>query len=78
MVVFEVERNQEFGPVKNATGNDSPESARKLLSDRSKAWVMQAGGTLTGDTDAVCEVKAGSSYAGEGLHVSEVSCPFVL
>lgn len=81
-----MERSQEFGPVKNAAGeNDSPESARLLLSNRSKLWVRAAGGTLTGDVEnGLCEVRAESSYAGEGLEdvvVSQeqvVSCPFVL
>ena len=28
---FEVEREKEFAPIKNATGNDSIDSARELL-----------------------------------------------
>jgi len=30
---FEVERNKEFAPIKNKTGIDSIESARKLLEE---------------------------------------------
>lgn len=30
---FEVERNKEFAPIKNKTGIDSIESARKLLQE---------------------------------------------
>lgn len=30
---FEVERNKEFAPIKNKTGVDSIESARKLLKE---------------------------------------------
>lgn len=29
--LYEVDRNEQFAPVKNAQGVDSPESARKLL-----------------------------------------------
>jgi UDP-N-acetylglucosamine pyrophosphorylase len=32
IALFEVKREEEFAPVKNATGNDSPESARCLMS----------------------------------------------
>ncbi|MCL2382769.1 MAG: UTP--glucose-1-phosphate uridylyltransferase [Oscillospiraceae bacterium] len=33
MVVFRVKREDEFAPIKNACGNDSPETARKLYEE---------------------------------------------
>ncbi|HKA15906.1 MAG TPA: UTP--glucose-1-phosphate uridylyltransferase [Myxococcota bacterium] len=33
----------EYGPVKNATGDDSPESSRRLLSQRYWRWIEDAG-----------------------------------
>jgi len=36
MVVMRVRREEEFAPVKNATGEDSPETARKLYNDLHK------------------------------------------
>jgi len=33
MVIFRTKREEEFAPVKNATGEDSPETARKLYND---------------------------------------------
>lgn len=33
MIIFRVKREEEFAPVKNAVGDDSPETARKLYND---------------------------------------------
>jgi UDP-N-acetylglucosamine/UDP-N-acetylgalactosamine diphosphorylase len=33
----------EYGPVKNATGGDSPQTSRRALSDRYRRWVEAAG-----------------------------------
>jgi len=42
-VTLEVERREEFSPVKNASGEDSPHSARADLCRLHASWVMQAG-----------------------------------
>jgi UDP-N-acetylglucosamine/UDP-N-acetylgalactosamine diphosphorylase len=34
---------EEYGPVKNATGNDSPQTSRRGLSDRYRRWIEAAG-----------------------------------
>jgi UDP-N-acetylglucosamine/UDP-N-acetylgalactosamine diphosphorylase len=38
-----VRREDEFAPLKNATGADSPEAVRKAISDRSSRWLRAAG-----------------------------------
>jgi UDP-N-acetylglucosamine/UDP-N-acetylgalactosamine diphosphorylase len=44
--LFETLREEEFSPLKNATGDDSPDSARKMLKALNKKWVIEAGITL--------------------------------
>ena len=33
MTLLRVAREKEFAPIKNATGNDSPETAKKMYED---------------------------------------------
>jgi len=84
MAVLDAVRDQEFAPVKNAPGSpsDSPDTARMYLSKQAQKWVVEAGGKLTGDLDALCEILPMTSYGGEGLeelvHGKEIQCPFSL
>jgi UDP-N-acetylglucosamine/UDP-N-acetylgalactosamine diphosphorylase len=41
--VVETLRKEEFAPVKNATGPDSPETVRQALSDQAADWLEKAG-----------------------------------
>jgi UDP-N-acetylglucosamine/UDP-N-acetylgalactosamine diphosphorylase len=41
--LLEVDRNEEFAPVKNANGADSPESARLLMSKLHQKWLRAVG-----------------------------------
>ena len=67
MAVLEIDRAAEFSPVKNAPGSaeDSPDTARALLSALHRQWVAAAGGRVEGE--GVVEVSPAASYAGEGL-----------
>jgi UDP-N-acetylglucosamine/UDP-N-acetylgalactosamine diphosphorylase len=42
-LVLEVAREDEFAPVKNASGADSVESARKLMADQHRKWLTRRG-----------------------------------
>lgn len=81
---MEIQRSEEFAPVKNATGADSPESARKLVSDLNLKWLKKAGACLNNKPDAegcCCEISPLISYSGEGLDfLSErkITLPFYL
>ena len=80
---IEVKRSEEFAPVKNATGADSPESARNLISDLHLNWVKQAGGVLPNviPQGCVCEISPLVSYGGENLEFlsgKAIALPFYL
>jgi len=61
-------RAEDFAPVKNAPGpgsSDSPDTARALLGDYHRSWLVAAGATVA--DGAPVEVDAALSYDGEGL-----------
>lgn len=63
---LEVPREDDFSPVKNAQGRDSPETARRALLDQGARWLRAAGAVVHGDHGV--EVAPTLSYAGENLH----------
>ncbi|ONM14002.1 UDP-N-acetylglucosamine diphosphorylase 2 [Zea mays] len=70
--LFEVMREEEFAPVKNASGAtyDTPDSAKLMLLRLHSRWVVAAGGFLTHSVPLYMtgvEVSPLSSYAGENL-----------
>jgi UDP-N-acetylglucosamine/UDP-N-acetylgalactosamine diphosphorylase len=50
-VTMEVERREEFSPVKNATGDDSPETARRDLTALYLRWLEEAGASIAREAD---------------------------
>ncbi|VEU24112.1 DEKNAAC105367 [Brettanomyces naardenensis] len=62
---LEVERDEEFSPLKNApgTGSNCAETCREDCLKRSTKWVVDAGG----EADGLVEVSPLTSYDGEGL-----------
>ncbi len=42
-IVLETERNEEFAPIKNASGHDSAETSMKLQCERATAWLQACG-----------------------------------
>ncbi|KAG7879882.1 hypothetical protein KL905_001375 [Ogataea polymorpha] len=63
---LEVDRAEEFSPLKNAPGsaNDGPETCKANLLSRSARWLTKAGAILLGSE---IEVSPLTSYSGEGL-----------
>jgi UDP-N-acetylglucosamine/UDP-N-acetylgalactosamine diphosphorylase len=42
-LVVETKREEEFAPIKNATGNDSPQTSKQLQRNRAAAWLQRRG-----------------------------------
>ncbi|KAJ3056597.1 UDP-N-acetylglucosamine pyrophosphorylase [Rhizophlyctis rosea] len=63
--VLEVPRAEEFSPLKNATGSDSPETSRNDILAQGKRYVEAAGAKVAADVKV--EVGPLASYGGEGL-----------
>jgi UDP-N-acetylglucosamine/UDP-N-acetylgalactosamine diphosphorylase len=69
--VVETTRREEFEPVKNATGPDSPATARQAISDLAAEWLEQAGAavprTPEGHTAFPLEISPLYALDAEGL-----------
>lgn len=59
-IVLETDRVEEFAPIKNASGADSPESSRRLQTLRAARWLEACGvavpKTTGGEPDCVLEI----------------------
>lgn len=67
--VLEVERAEEFSPLKNGPGTttDNQQTSRADLLAQQRRWVERAGATVEGGAVGELEVGPLVSYAGEGL-----------
>ncbi|KAK7403040.1 UDP-N-acetylglucosamine pyrophosphorylase [Neonectria punicea] len=81
---FEVKREDEFSPLKNApgTGEDDPDTSKLDIMTQGKRWVEAAGAIVVGDkAEKGVEVSPLISYGGEGLEKvkgKEIIAPAVL
>ncbi|KAH9254739.1 hypothetical protein BASA81_007290 [Batrachochytrium salamandrivorans] len=58
-------RRENFAPIKNAEGEDSPATCRALLGELHRSWLDKAGAVFVGE--GRCEVSALVSVNGQGL-----------
>ncbi|CAO3595550.1 unnamed protein product [Absidia cylindrospora] len=70
--VLEVDRKEEFSPLKNAPGSgvDCPETSRRDIIAQHARFIMKAGGNIVGDLDdplVQFELSPWVSYGGEGI-----------
>lgn len=70
-IVYETDRIEEFAPIKNATGADSPESCRLIQTLRAARWLEKAGVEVPkkadGSPDCVLEVSPRTATCAEEL-----------
>ncbi len=64
-IILQTLRQQEFAPVKNATGTDSVETARQMMVARAAGWLESAGITIPKKDDGSpdCLIEIAPSFA---------------
>ncbi len=85
-IVYETDRAEEFSPVKNAEGADSPATSRRDQIRRAARWLTRAGATVAmnnGEPDATIEISplfaaSEQQLASRPLPVKQVSAGDVL
>jgi UDP-N-acetylglucosamine/UDP-N-acetylgalactosamine diphosphorylase len=70
-IVLETDRIEEFAPIKNAEGQDSPQSSREIQTERAARWLEFCGvavpRTPDGKPDCVLEISARTASTREEL-----------
>jgi UDP-N-acetylglucosamine/UDP-N-acetylgalactosamine diphosphorylase len=70
-VVLETDRVEEFAPIKNAEGQDSPQSSRQIQTERAARWLEWCGVAVPrkadGAPDCVLEISARTASTREEL-----------
>lgn len=64
-IILEIDRSEQFAPVKNATGEDSAESTRRMMVERAAAWLESAGIEVPRKPDGSpdCTIEIAPSFA---------------
>ncbi|MEY4116769.1 MAG: hypothetical protein RLZZ116_97 [Planctomycetota bacterium] len=75
-LVMETARVEEFAPIKNASGDDSPASSHQIQSNRNGAWLEKFGVRVprkpNGDVDARVEILAETALEADDLADAEL------
>lgn len=66
-LVVETDRDEEFTPLKNATGDFSPDHVRRAITARARSWLSRAGVALPAAATTPVEIDARLALTGEEL-----------
>ena len=76
VVVYETDRIEEFAPIKNAEGNDSPATCSAIQTERAARWLARVGvevpRTPDGSPDCVLEISPLTAFWPEDLRGAAV------
>ena len=72
-LVVQVKREDEFAPIKNATGDDSPATSQVLQASRSRRWLIEAGIDI--EDGAEVELSPLSGASPREIDVSDIPNP---
>lgn len=72
-MILQTVRSEEFAPVKNATGLDSAEVTRKMMTERCASWLESAGVSVPRKEDGSidCIIETAPSFAFEKEQIKE-------
>ena len=75
-IVYETDRVEEFAPIKNASGVDSPDSSRDLQTERAARWLERCGVAVPrrddGAADCVLELSPRTATTAEELRAAKL------
>ena len=78
-IVYETDRVEEFAPIKNAEGVDSPASSAQIQTQRAARWLGEIGvdvpQTADGDPDCVIELSPRTAMTQDDLRTADVPDP---
>lgn len=81
-IVLRTDRVEEFAPIKNATGEDSPETSKALQSERAARWLRAAGVAVPmradGTPDCVLEISPLTAMDASDLRASPPTRTFAV
>ena len=78
-IVYETDRVEEFAPIKNAEGVDSPASSAQIQTQRAARWLGEIGvdvpTTAEGEPDCVIELSPRTAMTPDDLRTADVPDP---
>ena len=76
-IVLETDRVEEFAPIKNAEGNDSPATSTALQTERAARWLEARGVSIprSSDSTPACTIEISPLTATDPAHLEGIDLP---